>query len=156
MTQASGYREVSWAFKRRWGEKKKIDFKCKEGTGEDQKGRAGFRVRAVPAGERWTEVISAGSQRARRRLPTEREVAEGKTEENENNSFSLPTTEAPKSGIFVFLLGHWFVFIFWENQTLADQGSLLALLAFIEPNLWSASCVRHRDSGSCFYYLSAP
>lgn len=41
----------------------------------------------------------------------------------------MPKTEAPKSGIFVILLGDWFVFIFWENQTAADQGSLSAMSA---------------------------
>lgn len=106
-----------------------MDFQCGEGTGEDQEGREGCRVKAVPTGERQTEVISAGSQRAWSLPPTEREVTEGKAKENENNSFSVPTTETPKSGICVILLGGWFVFLFWENQTVADRGSLLVLSA---------------------------
>ena len=52
---------------------------------------------------------------------------EGKQpKENENNSSSVPTTQAPRSRIFVILLGSWFVFIFWENQTVADKRSLLS------------------------------
>lgn len=73
-----------------------MDFQCGEGTGEDQERREGCRVKAVPTGERQTEVMSAGSQRAWSLPPTEREVTEGKAKENENNSFSVPTTETPQ------------------------------------------------------------
>lgn len=63
----------------RWGEKKKtMDFQCREGTGEDQEGGEGYRVKAVPTGERQTEVISAGSQHAWNLPPTQREITEGK------------------------------------------------------------------------------
>lgn len=65
-------------FQETTGRKKmKMDFRCSEGTSEDQRVRRGVGLRRCLQGKD-REVLSAGSQQGWRPRQTEKEVAEGK------------------------------------------------------------------------------
>ena len=87
-------------------ERRKMTTRSREGAGEDQKGE---EWRAQAEG-RWRESRICWKSVAWSEQPMGREGKQPK--ENENNSSSVPTTQAPRSRIFVILLGSWFVFIF--------------------------------------------
>lgn len=123
-TSASGCRAFSWVFKRRWGEIKRRKWisGAERAQVETRRVRRGA---GCPQGKGREKLFIHRQEASARSLqPTGREVAEGEAKENENNQSSVPTTGAHNSGIFVILLGGWFVFIFWENQAVADRGSL--------------------------------
>lgn len=94
-------------------------FRCGEGTGEAQRvggclqGNPGEKSHPLEA----SRLVSAANGEG---------VTEGKAKENENNSSSLPATQAPKSGICVILLG---------EPTVADQ--VPAACWRWRPRVWS-------------------